>query len=56
MLSTCKECLDDYDPEDLNEFMVCYVCDHEHNAECDDPCNVSGIVYNSIIKQGEING
>lgn len=27
--STCRECFEDYKTTDLNDFMVCYVCDYE---------------------------
>jgi hypothetical protein len=32
-LSTCGECLDDYPTSDLNDEMVCYVCDHLLNKD-----------------------
>jgi hypothetical protein len=40
MFSTCKECLEDYDTDDLYYFMVCYVCDHECDKNCDNPCEI----------------
>ncbi len=29
--STCKECLDDYPEDDLNEFMVCIDCEKNND-------------------------
>ena len=38
--STCRECGDDFPTSDLNDFMVCYVCDHNCVEECGNPCEV----------------
>ena len=39
--STCRECSEDYLTEDLNDAMVCYVCDHICVEECVTPCSVT---------------
>lgn len=39
-ISTCRKCLNDYDTADLNEFMECYVCDHECDHNCQNPCPI----------------
>lgn len=38
--STCRECEDDFLTSDLNDFMVCYVCDHICVDGCATPCEV----------------
>lgn len=41
-ISTCRECLEDFDTYDLNDSMVCYVCDHLCDEACS-PCQVINV-------------
>jgi hypothetical protein len=50
-LNTCKDCLEDYEIEDLNDFMVCYRCDHECNLACGMPCEIK---REKLMKETEI--
>ena len=47
--STCRECGKDLPTDDLNDFMVCYVCDHFCVEECSKPC---GVKVNACAHEG----
>lgn len=34
--STCRECLEDFHVDDLNDFGVCYICDKEEDVKGSD--------------------
>ncbi len=37
----CPNCQYDYEPADISDIGICYVCDHLCDEECNEPCDVT---------------